>query len=93
MILLRTIATLLALTASAMSAEKQAELSEAAAGRFVTLALACVRTDRRIAALHAAARRHRDAALPAVTGEHYEGGHWLGTFALYLASGAGVSSP
>jgi hypothetical protein len=42
--------------------------------------------DARIAALHAAARAHRDAALPAVTGEHYEGGHWLGTFAVYLVT-------
>ncbi len=46
--------------------------------------------DRRIAALRAAAVRHGEAALPAVTGEHYEGGHWLGTFAVYLTSGAGV---
>ena len=38
----------------------------------------------------AAANEHRDAALPAVTGEHYEGGHWLGTFAVYLTSGAGL---
>ena len=45
--------------------------------------------DRRIAALEAAAREHAMAALPAVTGEHYEGGHWLGTFAVYLATGAG----
>ncbi len=44
--------------------------------------------DPRSGALRAAAQRHRDAALPAVTGEHYEGGHWLGTFALYLTSGA-----
>jgi len=44
--------------------------------------------DGRIAALLAAAARHRDAALPAVTGEHYEGGHWLGTFAVYLTSAA-----
>jgi hypothetical protein len=44
--------------------------------------------DRRSAALAAAAARHREAALPAVTGEHYEGGHWLGTFAVYLTSGA-----
>jgi Protein of unknown function (DUF2891) len=44
--------------------------------------------DRRIAVLDALAARHRDAALPAVTGEHYEGGHWLGTFAVYLTSGA-----
>jgi hypothetical protein len=42
--------------------------------------------DRRIAALSEAATRHRDAALPQVTGEHYEGGHWLGTFAVYLIS-------
>jgi hypothetical protein len=27
---------------------------------------------------------HREAGLTAVTGEHYEGGHWLGTFAVYL---------
>jgi hypothetical protein len=48
--------------------------------------------DRRRASLLAAARAHRDAALPAVTGEHYEGGHWLGTFAVYLTSGAGLHS-
>ena len=41
--------------------------------------------DRRIAALPAAARAHRDAGLVGVTtGEHHEGGHWLGTFAVYL---------
>jgi DUF2891 family protein len=44
--------------------------------------------DRRIAALRAAANQHRDAALPQVTGEHYEGGHWLGTFAVYLVTGS-----
>jgi hypothetical protein len=46
--------------------------------------------DRRKAALLAAARAHADAALPAVTGEHYEGGHWLGTFAVYFTSRAGM---
>ena len=30
------------------------------------------------------AETHRTAGLAAVTGEHYEGGHWLGTFAVYL---------
>ena len=45
--------------------------------------------DRRVPALLAAAARHRDAALPEVTGEHYEGGHWLGTFAVYLVTDAG----
>ncbi len=44
-------------------------------------------SDRRVAALADAARRHREAALPQVTGEHYEGGHWLGTFAVYLVTG------
>jgi hypothetical protein len=46
--------------------------------------------DRRAAVLRATAEAHRDAALGAVTGEHYEGGHWLGTFAVYLTSGAGL---
>jgi hypothetical protein len=46
-------------------------------------------TDPRVAALLNAARRHREAALPQVTGEHYEGGHWLGTFAVYLVTEAG----
>ena len=53
------------------------------------LAQAVGSADPRSAALLAAARDHRDAALPAVTGEHYVGGHWLGTFAVYLLSGAG----
>jgi hypothetical protein len=48
--------------------------------------------DPRIPALLATATLHRAASLPAVTGEHYEGGHWLGTFAVYLTSGAGLGS-
>lgn len=46
--------------------------------------------DRRIPALRAAAAAHRAAGLRAVTGEHYEGGHWLGTFAVYLVTGRGL---
>ena len=46
--------------------------------------------DKRVPALLAAATAHRAAALPAVTGEHYEGGHWLGSFAVYLTSRAGI---
>jgi hypothetical protein len=45
--------------------------------------------DARRAALSKASARHAAAALPAVTGEHYEGGHWLGSFAVYLLSGTG----
>jgi hypothetical protein len=49
------------------------------------------RADPRVAVLDAIAARHRAAALPEVTGEHYEGGHWLGTFAVYLTSEAGIA--
>ena len=43
-------------------------------------------TDPRRAALVAAAAAHRAAGLAAVSGAHYEGGHWLGTFATYLVT-------
>ncbi|HET9299535.1 MAG TPA: DUF2891 domain-containing protein [Candidatus Polarisedimenticolaceae bacterium] len=46
--------------------------------------------DPRIPALRAAAQRHRSAGLSAVTGEHYAGGHWLGTFATYLVTSRGI---
>ena len=45
--------------------------------------------DPRRPALRAAADTHREAGLAAVTGEHYEGGHWLGSFATYLVTGKG----
>ncbi|MEZ5331051.1 MAG: DUF2891 domain-containing protein [Thermoanaerobaculia bacterium] len=46
--------------------------------------------DPRREALRAAAAAHRAAGLAAVTGEHYEGGHWLGSFAVYLVTGRGL---
>lgn len=46
--------------------------------------------DPRVAALEGAAQAHREAGLAAVTGEHYEGGHWLGSFAVYLVTGRGL---
>ena len=52
------------------------------------IALGLPAGDRRIPVLHAAADQHRAVALPTVSGEHYAGGHWLGTFALFLTSGA-----
>ncbi len=45
--------------------------------------------DPRIPSLAAAARAHRRDGFAAVTGEHYEGGHWLGSFAMYLMTGRG----
>ena len=46
--------------------------------------------DPRRSALRAAAREHREAGLAAVTDEHYEGGHWLGSFATYLVTERGL---
>jgi hypothetical protein len=46
--------------------------------------------DPRRPALTAAAEAHRRAGLAAVTGEHYEGGHWLGSFAVYLTTQRGL---
>jgi hypothetical protein len=42
--------------------------------------------DKRLPSILAAAATHRQAGLAAVTGEHYEGGHWLGSFAVYLVT-------
>jgi hypothetical protein len=46
--------------------------------------------DPRRPALASAAEAHRHAGLAAVTGEHYEGGHWLGSFAVYLTTQRGI---
>src|SRR5216117_377519 len=46
--------------------------------------------DARRRALSAAADAHRRAGLAAVTGAHYEGGHWLGSFAVYLTTRRGT---
>ncbi|HXT69367.1 MAG TPA: DUF2891 domain-containing protein [Vicinamibacterales bacterium] len=46
-------------------------------------------TDARRGALLAAGKAHAESGLAAVTGEHYEGGHWLGSFATYLVTGRG----
>jgi hypothetical protein len=47
--------------------------------------------DPRLAALEKSAATHREAGLAAVTGEHYEGGHWLGSFAVYLDTRRGIA--
>jgi len=46
--------------------------------------------DPRLPALRAAAAAHRESGLRSVTGEHYEGGHWLGSFATYLVTARGL---
>jgi len=46
--------------------------------------------DARLPSLRAAAQAHAASGLRSVTGEHYEGGHWLASFAVYLVSERGV---
>lgn len=48
-------------------------------------------SDARVPALTAAAKAHAASGLQSVTGEHYEGGHWLGSFATYLVTQRGLS--
>ncbi len=55
------------------------------------IAAALPRSDNRLPAIMAAAEAHRRAGLAAVTGAHYEGGHWLGSFAVYLVTKRGIS--
>ena len=46
--------------------------------------------DPRVPRLRLAYFDHRDSGLESVTGQHYEGGHWLGSFATYLVTGRGL---
>jgi len=47
--------------------------------------------DGRIATLRRLEESHAQAGLAAITGEHYVGSHWLGTFAVYLLTGRGIA--
>ncbi|MFL6567605.1 MAG: DUF2891 domain-containing protein [Chthoniobacterales bacterium] len=49
--------------------------------------------DARRAGMTATAEAHKRAGLAAVTGAHYEGGHWLGSFAVYLSTKRGIVQP
>jgi len=55
------------------------------------IAEALPKGDKRLPSILAVAEAHRRAGLAAVTGEHYEGGHWLGSFAVYLVTMRGIS--
>ncbi len=46
--------------------------------------------DSRKQALLGSAAVHKSSGLASVTGEHYEGGHWLGSFATYLQTARGL---
>jgi hypothetical protein len=47
--------------------------------------------DARKASVNSMANKQGSAGLGSVTGEHYEGGHWLGSFATYLVTGRGIA--
>lgn len=49
------------------------------------------RNDKRLPTILATARTHEGAGVAAVTEEHYEGGHWLGSFGVYLVTKRGIS--
>jgi len=53
------------------------------------IAAALATSDPRRVSLLATAKVHAESGLAAVTGEHYEGGHWLGSFATYLVTRRG----
>jgi hypothetical protein len=55
------------------------------------VAAGLLKTDKRLASIMATAEAHRRAGLAAVTGEHYESSHWLGSFAVYLVTKRGIS--
>jgi len=55
------------------------------------IASALSKDDDRLTTIMTTAEAHKRAGLAAVTGEHYEGGHWLGSFAVYLVTRRGFS--
>ena len=54
------------------------------------IASALPKGDKRLPSIMSAAEQHKSAGLAAVTGAHYEGGHWLGSFAVYLVTSRGI---
>lgn len=54
------------------------------------IATALPEGDPRVPGLRAALAAHKKHGLRAVTGDHYAGGHWLGSFAVYLVTRSGI---
>ena len=55
------------------------------------IAFALPQNDKRQQILLKLAERHAQSGLEAVTGEHYSGGHWLGSFAAYFLTQRGLA--
>jgi len=56
------------------------------------IASALPESDPRRAALIAAAAKHKETGIAAVSDEHYSGSHWLASFATYLETKRGINS-
>ena len=56
------------------------------------MAFGLPQSDPRRKALLESAAFHKASGLASVTGEHYEGGHWLGSFATYLQTERGLGN-
>jgi len=54
------------------------------------IALGLSPDDPRLTSIRAASLSHRETALASITGQHYEGTHWLGSFVIYLTTGRGI---
>src|ERR1700683_126333 len=54
------------------------------------IAASLPKADKRVPTIMAAAKKHRRSGLLAVTGVHYEGGHWLRGFSGFFVSNRGV---
>ena len=67
-----------------------AGLNLSRAWMLLGIASALPQSEKRRASLTALAARLRQVGLDSIKGEHYEGGHWLGSFAVYLVSGRGL---
>ncbi|TDR22616.1 DUF2891 domain-containing protein [Marinicella litoralis] len=55
------------------------------------MAFALPKKDKRQQLLLKLADKHAESGLAAVTGEHYSGGHWLGSFATYYLTQSGLN--
>jgi hypothetical protein len=54
------------------------------------IAASLPKADKRLPGIMTASEEHKRAGIAAVTGKHYEGGHWLGSFAVYLVTRRGI---
>jgi len=57
------------------------------------IASALPASDPRRRVLESASKAHAEVGLAAVSGEHYAGAHWLGSYAVYYLTRRGIPDP